>query len=461
MDYEKRAKRQWLRVIISETVMVIAVIATVAVLALVVSGYWLNGNFEVERQGMLQINSAPTGADITIDGDKLRFQHTNSSKLLTSGEHTVLLSREGYDTWTKNVNITKGLLYRLNYPRLFLQEREKEDVYDATGTTFATVSPSRQYILLVNNTTEWTLINLDSNTITPTSIDISKIFNSVSLATGAKTGLFTGQILSAEWDTNNEHVLFKVKNSESVEWVLLTVKNPDRSINITREFATTFDSIKIFDNSASNLMVVRGGNLHKIDVGSRQITASLISNVKNYDFYDNEIIYSTDEEIGILRLGDEKPMALEDFSAPARVLFSKFYDEKYIIVINDGKLVIYKKDDLSNVASATLSFIPTNVKIGYEGDFIFLQNETHFATFDMESMKLSEWMPDSKHFGWINNYMVYAVKDGELIVYDFDGLNRRSISTNVSEHFPVSITGDRYMYYFYDNQLVREWLVKR
>ena len=138
MDYEKRAKRQSLRIIFSEFVMFLAVVSMVVVLGFVVSGYWINGDLKVERQGMLQINSIPTGLNITIDDELLRFQRTNSSKILSSGEHTVLLSKEGYDTWTKTVTIREGLLYRLNYPYLFRQEREKEDVYDATGTTFAT-----------------------------------------------------------------------------------------------------------------------------------------------------------------------------------------------------------------------------------------------------------------------------------------------------------------------------------
>ena len=55
MDYEKRAKRQSFRIIISELIMVLAVVSMVIVLALVVSGYWINSDLKVERQGMLQI----------------------------------------------------------------------------------------------------------------------------------------------------------------------------------------------------------------------------------------------------------------------------------------------------------------------------------------------------------------------------------------------------------------------
>ena len=121
MDAEKKQRLQSLKVIISETIMVLAVIISVAVLALIVSGYWIGSGFKVERQGMLQISSMPTGADISIDGDSSWLQRTNTSKVLLSGEHSIVLTKEGYDSWSKTINIQEGLLYRLHYPRLFLR----------------------------------------------------------------------------------------------------------------------------------------------------------------------------------------------------------------------------------------------------------------------------------------------------------------------------------------------------
>ena len=53
MDPEKRARRQSLRILISECFMVVAVVITVAILAFVVSGYWVNSDFKVERNGMV------------------------------------------------------------------------------------------------------------------------------------------------------------------------------------------------------------------------------------------------------------------------------------------------------------------------------------------------------------------------------------------------------------------------
>ncbi len=460
MDLEKRARRQSLRVIISEIIMVLAVAAMVAVLALVVSGYWLNADFKVERQGMLQIYSIPTGASVEVDGDAPWFQRTNTSKILSSGEHTITLTKDGYDSWSKTVNISEGLLYRLHYPRLFLNEREKESIYDATTTTFATISPDRKLLLLANNTTAWSLINLDNDTPKPTTLNIAKIFSATTLTTDAASGLFTGEVLSAEWDQASEHILFKVSVGASVEWVLLNVKNPSSSVNLTREFAADFSDIKIFDKSAGNLLAVRNGNLHKIDVYARQISAILIEGIQNYDFYESELVYSSGDHVSIIKLGGT-PTTIKMIESPAKVLISKFYETDYIFVIESATLIVYQKDNLKEVLTVTLDFVPEMVKVGYDGGFVIMNSGSAFATLDMESMLIRSWSTGSNHFGWLNNYMIYSVNNSELVVYDFDGLNRRQLASNVSDRFPATITSDKWLYYFSDDQLTREWLIAR
>ena len=461
MDLEKRARRQSLRVIISEVIMVLTVAITVIVLAFVVSGYWLNADFKVERQGMLQINSIPSGAKVAVDGDAPWFQRTNTSKILSSGEHEVVLTKDGYDTWSKTVNISEGLLYRLNYPYLFLKERTKEAVYDTATATFATVSPNRKLLLLANNTTDWSLINLDSDTITTNQLDISKVFSAVSLAPEAKSGLFAGEIISAEWDSANEHILFKIRANNTIEWALLDIRNISNSINLTREFATDFEDIKIFDNSAENLLAVRNHNLHKININTRQISAILIENVLNYDFYDSEIVFTTNDSVALLKLGASDVTNIKNTEGLAQVLIGKFYDSKYIYVIEDKTIFIYRKDDLEEIMSFEINFTPKNIKIGSDGEFVVMSSQNNIATLDMEAMQVREWQAGSEHFGWLNPYMIYAVANGELSVYDFDGLNHRTLANNVSNHFPVTITSEKWLYYFSDDQLVREWLIVR
>ena len=71
-----------------------------------------------------------------------------------------------------------------------------------------------------------------------------------------------------------------------------------------------------------------------------------------------------------------------------------------------------------------------------------------------------EWTIEND-FDWIDNDMLYTVSDGELIVYDYDGFNRRVIAEGVSSRFPVVITSDKWLYYAKNSKLMREWLIPR
>lgn len=474
MDLEKRARRQSLRVIISETIMVLSVIAMVAVLALIVSGYWLNSDFEVERQGMLQIGSTPTGASVEVDGSAPWYQRTNTSKVLSAGEHKIVLTRDGYDSWAKTVTIREGLLYRLNYPRLFLTERELETVLDVTTATFATVSKDHNTMLLADNTTVWRLLRLNENTISTKTLDIAPFFSSVSIASTASTGLFTGKIINATWSGDNNHVLIQATTNDSVEWVLLDIRNPERSINLSRQFAADFTDMRIFDSSASTLLTLRNGNLHKIDVASRQISAILAEAVLNYNYYDQEIIYTTPTSISILKNPDSTPIVYRELATEdpitgetdattefAPVAFiSRFYDDKYITIVTGDNITVYNYDDETEVFNQNIAFIPENIRLGQRGDYLFLNLDTAAATLDMESLTVKNWALTTSDFGWLDNNMLYEVAGGTLSVYDYDGLNHRTLSKNVSAHFPVVITNNKWMYYFSDGNLVREIIAK-
>ena len=465
MDVDKKKKLRSLKVIISEAIMVLAVIITVAVLAFIVSGYWINSDFEVERQGMLQISSVPTGATVNIDGeDSSWLQRTNTSKVLTSGEHTITLTKEDYDSWNKTVDIKEGLLYRLHYPRLFLKDRTPEKIMSLSGTTAATISSDREAMVLMNNTTKWSYLKLNAEEPESKPLDIAKYFSGVSLADSAPTGLFTSEIIDVNWDFDDAHILFEVKTGDSIEWVLIDVNNPEKSINLTKEFGFNFNKIEIIDNSASTLLAIQNGNLHKIDVPSRQISASLVKDVISFDHFKNEIVFTAKNTeayyVGFFKIGDSKPIELTTLEQPARILISKFYDEKYITILQDTKLSVYKKDDFVEYSSFDLSFAPEEMEVGHDGEFITMNTGSRIATLDMEAGLIREWNADGEHFDWIDNDMIYAVNNGELIVYDFDGFNRRALSKNVSSHFPAGITDNKWLYYVSDDDLMRELITR-
>lgn len=472
MDREQRKRMRNLKVIFSEVIMVLAVIAMVVVLAFLVSGYWINSEGEVDRQGLLQLSSIPTGATVTIDGvENSWLERTNTSKNLSSGEHVIELKRDGYDSWTKTINVSEGLLYRIHYPRLFLQERDKEKILDTSAYSSASVSPDHSYLILMNGTTEWETVDLNSEKVEPEKIDVAKLF--VGTSSGATPeGIFGGEILDIRWDRDSTHALYQVKFGDNVEWLLMDVTKPEESVNITKQFGGDFSQIEILDNSSNNLLVVQKGNLHRIDLSSKSISSVLVENIVDFDhFNQNEVIFSavnpeaTEDAdkyyVGTFKIGDSEIKKLEDVSVPAKVTLSKFYEDKYITVLENDWLKVYKQDDFSQVAEFQIAFVPTTIEVGHNGEFITMTAGTQIATLDMESMSVAEWSMENENYGWIDNDMMYAVQDGELIVYDYDGLNRRALASNVSSHFPAAISDDKWLYYFSDDALVREWLIAR
>ncbi|MBR3228848.1 PEGA domain-containing protein [Candidatus Saccharibacteria bacterium] len=465
MDREKKRRRQSFKVIVSEILMTLAVVVTVIVLAFIVSGYWVNSDFEVERQGLLQVSSVPTGAEVVIDDESAWLQRTNTSKVLPSGTHKVELKKEGYDSWSKTIDISEGLLYRLHYPRLFLLKREKEKILSVGGATFASVSPNRKTLLVANNTTEWKLIDLDRESIEAKKINIAEYFSGVSMAEGATVGLFNSDILDADWAKDDNHILFKVRSGENVEWVLVDVRNLKNTINLTKEFGVNFSKVEILDNSANNLLIVQNSNLQRVDLSSKAISAVIVENIVSFDHFENEVIYVAKKDEGFVmgktEIGDNEPEILDHLASSARVLISKFYDDKYITLVQGQTVTLYREDDYIKVQEYELSFVPESLKVGHNGEFIIMASGGSIATLDMEAMKTTEWSLGDAKYGWVDNDMIYTVKEGELSVYDFDGLNHRSLAKNVSEHFPATITSDKWLYYFSDDYLVREWLIKR
>ncbi len=442
--------------------MVLAVVVTVAILALVVSGYWVNGEFKVERQGMLQISSLPTGADVFVDGESAWNQRTNTSKVLSSGEHTIELKKQGYDSWHRTVNIVEGLLYRVHYPRLFLLEREKTTTYNVGATTYSTISPNRENALLANETTTWHLLNLNSDEVTDTPIDISTVFSTVSLAPGADKGLFNATIVDADWSADNNHVLFKVCTDSMIEWVLLDVRNPKNSTNISKEYNIDFSSIQIFDNSASSLLVISDGNLHKLDLSAKQLSAILARDVVSFDFLGSEIIISAQNEtkdsyyVGEVISNNNIKTYFKGYSQAPLVGISKFYDNKYLTVLDGNKLAVYNKSNSEIFIEENLTLSPETLTTGHDGEFTTMTVGPSIVTVDMEAKEVSEWSPNTNHYGWLDNDMLYSINDGELLVYDFDGLNCRKLAKNVSSRFPVTITSDKWIYYVSDDDLIRE-----
>ena len=464
MDPDKIKRRQSLKIIISEAVMVVSVVITVIVLAFLVSGYWINSDFKVERQGLLQISSTPTGADVDIDGDSSWLQRTNTSKVLSAGKHTITLTKDGYDSWSRTINISEGLLYRLHYPRLFLQNTTAEEILDIDTTAFHSFSPDGNKLLSINNLTTWELVELSDNVVKTTNLDVSTLF--LGYLAQVPDAVNFGEVLSLDWSQDNNHALLSIQIGSTTEWILLDTRNAEKSVNLTNSLGYTLSQVQILDHSASTLLAIVDGSLHKIDVSSRSLSPAFAQDVTSYSLFGaDEVVFSAadtesdadgDYYIGKLKLNDEKVTKFMNTAMPVQAVVSKFYDDKYLTVLQDNAVSLYLYSTLDKKSEYRLGFAPTNIKVGNDGSFTSFYSGAQIASLDMEAESVAEWATDSAEFGWIDGSIIYSVDaQGGLAVYDFDGLNRRVIADNATHH-AATITADKWLYYFSDNHLMRK-----
>ena len=447
MDFEKEKKRQTIRLIFTEALMVLSAVAMVLVLVLVVSGYWINENFEVERSGMLQISSVPGWANVTIDGQALS-QHTSVNRVIPTGEHTVTVTKDG---------VKEGLLYRLQYPRLFPVEHKTEKMVLDFEATRVSISPKRDQAIVVDGTTKWKIFSIDDENMGKKELDLANILGT------------DGVIQTIQWSDNQNRVLVKVAFSpEKSDWILIDLNNPNNSINLSTEFGVGFSRVEIADSSADTLLVQRDGSLQKINVNDKAISAILVESVENFYSRGDEVVFiakNKEDKIyaGFLKLSKAETKTLfEVENVNAMIFLSNFYDAKYITVVDGAKVMVFAYDNFETAEfSFELGFVPEGSKIGRAGEFVVMNKGTNMATLDMESETIKEWTVENESFGWLDSSLIYVVESGELIVYDFDGLNRRAIVDNVANSFPVTIAGTKWLYYVCENNLVREVLVER
>ena len=125
-------------------------------------------------------------------------------------------------------------------------------------------------------------------------------------------------------------------------------------------------------------------------------------------------------------------------------------------MLDGNKLAVYNKSNSEVFIEENLTLSPETLTTGHDGEFTTMTVGPSIVTVDMEAKEVSEWSPNTNHYGWLDNDMLYSINDGELLVYDFDGLNCRKLAKNVSSHFPVTITSDKWIYYVSDDDLIRE-----
>ena len=481
-EQEKIEKRARLRLFLTEIFMSLSVIFLVAFLTMLVLGYSFHltklGKDEpvVERTGLVQVSSSPTGATVTLDGGTPLLLRTNTSRTLSAGTHEISLTKDGYDSWTKTVTITEGMMYRLNYPKLFLLDREVEPVLEKLApSSFVSATPNGEKLLL-----------RDSETKTFSSLDISSSKTAKkSLDFPAALALETvSSVKPLAWSGNSKKLLLRLDG----KFAVFDLETPSSSLLLDSLLPEALASgnladVKFETGSGERLLLLsNSGELFELDLKTQTLSSPLLTHVLKFTNNEDKLLFLSDRSASLAlytyRVGDDESYLLKSLPSNAsldsvRFAWTDYFESLFFALALDSDLKIYSlktwpEEDIAaldsvetfeTVAETSLPFAPASLKARGKGLFFALENSdgTEKAVFDLEAEVLQSFTIQHEN-SWLDEFLHFEITDAqELWVTDYDGNNWRLLASDVVASSPVVFSkNNKYLYYFTSAGLVRE-----
>lgn len=426
--------------------MTIAVVSLVTVLVLVMLGYQFNRNEgRIEQGGLLQFDSRPNGADVTIDGNAFGTR-TPSKTTLSAGEHFVTMARAGYQTWQKSVEIVPGSVTWLNYSRLIPVDLQPASVADFSRVTSTAVSQDAKWMALKENPADASirLANLSGDDVALKTIEIP-----TTVYTKAKKHTFTIE----KWDPDSRYILVQHTYDGKREWLVVDAENVGASQNVSQLLDIDASKVIFSDGDSRILYVQIGTDIRRINLNEATMSRPLVDNAADFSLYKaSTIVFTTTQDtstkqrsVGFYKEGSEKPQIVRSYDSsknvPLNLAIGEYFGDTYF-AISHGKNIDVLEGDLNNtanvkpVANYTTAEAVVHLSIVTNGRFIIAQHGAAYTTYDLEfkkstSTSLKGIATVSDELRWLDDYTVWSDRDGTVRLYEFDGANQHDIMTVV------------------------------
>ncbi len=464
----KRKKRAQLAFIYS--LMALAVISIVAVLILVIQGYRYNRfDGKLEQGGLVQFNSRPAGATVSVDG--LTLANRTASKItLTSGTHEVTISREGYTTWKKTVTVKPGGVLWLNYAQLLPVAPTVTTATTYQGATTPLATPNHKELALFEVPTQPVVTMTTLNTDKPQSI---KLTIPEAAYTAPAEGISSDFSL-VSWDSGNRYLIVKHVVGEKTEYISVDTDDLARSQNISTLLGVDIVNVR-YSTADSGIvyLLTATHELRRADLGQATLSGPLASNVAEFSMPDRDtIVFSSLADadgvrtVNYLSTGLSTPKQLKSYKdlgdRSLHVSTGTYYGERYVAVSHGDAIDIYRGDlprsdstselTLTKVASYTLDGGVDYLGMSPgENRFVYVAKGSSIVTYDLELLQKSVvtlQSPLTRDVEWMDGYHLMTTGGGRGYFFDFDGTNGQLFASSALAHPAVLADGNTYLYYF-------------
>jgi hypothetical protein len=470
--FKRPTKKQLLiRRIFFSTVATLAVLIILTVTILFMLGFRLDsGNGRLEQGALLQFDSTPNAADVSIDGQATGVR-TAGKQTVSAGDHTVLYTKAGYENWSRSLDFAAGTLTWLDYARMVPKERTAEKVATYATIIGAKASPDMKFMLLQEDAAvpQFQLADLRSAEVRISTLDIPASVYSEAATAGVAHSFSIDQ-----WNDGGRYVLIKHIYNDRSEWLMVDTENVAQTINITRLLSVTFTDLEFAGTNGRSLFgLVDDKNIRKLDLSSATLSRALVSNVSSFELFDtNTISYTgtdpndaTKQVAGVYRDGDDQPHVLrtvDSLDTVLKIAVGEYFNDNYVAIAEGPEVTILKgnyqvtsTDDMTNLkpfATMSLTSSVTNLSFSPTSDYIVAANGDSFKTYEIEHSRSAGGTVDSSPAAastplqWLDTAHVWNRQNNTLVMRDFDNSNVYSINA-IAGDFDVTVSQNgRFIY---------------
>ena len=377
---------------------------------------------KVIQNGLIYVSAEPDSARIFLN-NKDRGE-TNTKFTVPSGRYSMELRRDGYTTWKKTFVLDGGSVEQLVYPLLFPAKLKTTDLkLYASTPSFASASPNRQRLLIAQpkSIVKFDLFELNKPSAEPATLNLPKdLFNQ-------STGNHSLSVV--EWSSNNKHLLVKHKFKGGFEFVVIDIKTPSKSFNISETISASPTTVALRDGQFDSFFIYSSDD--------KQLQTAELNKPKPVDYINSVIDFKT--------FGKDKVVYATSRGAPKNNVIVKIKDgnttydlrklpkaDSYLLDIaefNNRVLVIAG----TPIESQVLRILkPQAASFSKNNRFIAVQHEDNFAVYDAETDRRFYYsigsIPDNNDkANWMDGHRLTTLIKGKLMIFDFDGLNKRRL----------------------------------
>lgn len=420
-------------------------------------GYTFTKTGQVEKRGILLLDSKPVSAKVLID--KKEVETTKTKLELSEGLHQVQLQAKDYRTWSNSFQMKAETVKWYYYPYLIPNQIPSETYLNSQDENYSSLSSDDRLVS----------ISSSENNLAIELLNLSAPADSAVKTLSIPTDLFSkstddsyGSFNFLEWSPDAdsllvEHLYTQGQNQVS-EIINIRVNNPEQSTNFTRTLAAPISSAHFDSSSKLNFLI--GDELRQYSPVNSSLEGVIATNITSFkSFEDQTYLYtklnnSSQTELYIQKELERPVLVINLENTPLDQI-----DYNYLINRRSGYLSLSNKLDkeiqifknplqksladgannsplylatFANLNSVNLqaSFVGSN----QPGRYIALQldaNKFFVYDFDSEESMTYSLQADQTSvktdlqitkFAWLDQHRLQALDStGSIYYFDYDG----------------------------------------